>query len=87
MAGSNEAVTQGTAVPDRVMVDRLTGDIVEDRRRVRCPGVDLAELVRQFLTLEGLFGKPLDIEWAWAERKLYILQVRPIVTATAGVRR
>jgi len=39
----------------------------------------VAGLVQQFLTLEAHFGQPLDIEWALAEGKLYILQVRPIV--------
>ena len=39
----------------------------------------MAALVQQFLTLEARVGKPLDIEWAFADRKLYILQARPIV--------
>ena len=38
----------------------------------------LGGLVQQFLTLEAKFGKPLDIEWAVAGGKLYILQARPI---------
>jgi phosphohistidine swiveling domain-containing protein len=81
-AGGNQGVTGGTALTDRVVVDRLTGDIVEaDRRcpRLREAPVDVAGLVQQFLTLEAHFGQPLDIEWALAEGKLYILQVRPIV--------
>ena len=41
--------------------------------------IDIAGLVRQFLTLEARFGKPLDIEWALAQGELYILQARPIV--------
>jgi phosphohistidine swiveling domain-containing protein len=79
-AGGNEGITGGTAVPDRLVVDRLTGDVLESERR--CPALaslDVVALVRQFLTLEARFGKPLDIEWAWANGKLYILQARPIV--------
>jgi phosphohistidine swiveling domain-containing protein len=81
-AGDNEAITGGRAAPDRLVVDRLTGDILEAERR--CPrlreaALDVAALVRQFLTLEARFGGPLDVEWAWADRKLYILQARPIV--------
>ncbi|GAC1463131.1 MAG: hypothetical protein NVSMB9_00210 [Isosphaeraceae bacterium] len=81
-AGSNESITQGTVVPDRVVVDRRTGDILETvlgREQASAPVVDFAELVQQFLRLETLFGRPVDIEWALADRKLYILQARPIV--------
>jgi pyruvate,water dikinase len=30
--------------------------------------------------VEGLFGLPRDIEWAWAKQQLFILQSRPITT-------
>ena len=89
LAGSNEAVTQGTAVPERVVVDRLTGDILENHRRgnrLPPPRVNLQDLMRQFLTLEAAFGKPLDVEWALTDRQLYILQARPIVPEAAGRR-
>ena len=82
LAGGNEALTSGEAAPDRLVVDRLTGDILQEERR--CPGlehaeIDLAALVQHFLTLEARLGRALDIEWAVAGRKLYILQARPIV--------
>jgi len=82
LAGGNEGVTGGVAVPDRLVVDRLTGDILDEQRH--CAGlehmeIDLGGMVQQFLTLEARFGKPLDIEWAVAGPKLYILQARPIV--------
>jgi phosphohistidine swiveling domain-containing protein len=84
-AGDNEAVTAGTACPDRFVVDRLTGDLLEADRR--CPGlagaaIDVTGLAQQFLTLEARFGKPMDVEWAWADGKLYVLQARPVVRAT-----
>jgi phosphohistidine swiveling domain-containing protein len=82
VAGGNETVTGGTTVPDRFVVDRLTGDLLEAQQRRPQPtdgAMDVAALVRQCLTLEARFGKPLDIEWALAGRKLYILQARPIV--------
>lgn len=37
----------------------------------------LAGLGRQ---IERLFGSPQDIEWAWAEGELFVLQSRPITT-------
>jgi len=85
-AGGNAGVTGGTVRPDRVVVDRLTGDILhEDRRcaKLRGRAIDVAKMVQQFLTLETRFGRPLDIEWAQAGPDLYILQARPI----AGGRR
>lgn len=85
--GDNEAITSGAVVPDRLVVDRLTGDILEAERhcpRLREAAIDLPALVRQFLTLEAHFGQPLDIEWAWANRKLYILQARPIVNGNGS---
>jgi pyruvate,water dikinase len=81
-AGSNESITNGSGSHDRVFVDRLTGDILEEKRRTAGlpqAGLDLGRIVQQFLTLESRFGRPLDIEWAIAGRQLYILQVRPIV--------
>jgi phosphohistidine swiveling domain-containing protein len=40
--------------------------------------------VRQVVTLarraERFFGRPQDIEWTWAGRRLYLLQSRPITT-------
>ena len=85
-AGGNEAITAGTVVPDRFIVDRLTGDLLEVDRR--CPGLrqaslDVGGLVGQFLTLEAKFGQPLDIEWAVVGGTLYILQARPIVGRVA----
>ena len=82
VTGGNEGVTGGQVRPERLVIDRLTGDILEDERRDECESrldVDVTALVRQFLTLESHFGKPLDIEWALVDRKLYILQARPIV--------
>ncbi len=81
-AGGNTGVTGGTARPDRLVVDRRTGDILQEERRcarLRRQAIDLGRMVQQFLTLEARFGTPLDIEWALADRELYILQARPIV--------
>jgi pyruvate, water dikinase len=33
---------------------------------------------------EGLFGDDLDIEWAWAADRPYLLQCRPITTTALG---
>jgi phosphoenolpyruvate synthase/pyruvate phosphate dikinase len=79
LAGGNEALTQGTVRPQRIVVNRLTGDVQEHPQDSEtAPALAIPGLVQQFLTLEARFGKPLDIEWALAAGKLYILQARPI---------
>jgi pyruvate,water dikinase len=86
LAGGNEAITQGTVRPQRIVVDRLTGDVLEHPEDVSAAGaLDVPALIQQFLSLEARFGKPLDIEWALAAGKLYILQARPIVPTLAPV--
>lgn len=40
--------------------------------------IDLAEKT------EKLFGMPQDIEWAWADNKMWFVQARPI-TATGNL--
>ena len=37
-------------------------------------------IVDQLLRIEGLYGKPMDIEWAFENGELYLLQARPITT-------
>jgi phosphohistidine swiveling domain-containing protein len=86
-AGGNQGITGGTIRPDRVVVDRLTGDVLVDERRsetLKACALDATGMVQQFLALELRFGKPLDIEWAIAGRELYILQARPIVHREPG---
>ncbi|CAN5399035.1 phosphoenolpyruvate synthase [soil metagenome] len=43
-------------------------------------GEQLGELTALILKVEELYGRPIDIEWAFAEGKLYLLQARPITT-------
>ncbi len=43
----------------------------------------LAALGRQ---VEELFGQPRDVEWAWADDRVYLLQARPITTPDAAER-
>jgi hypothetical protein len=40
----------------------------------------IAELIRLIVRVEDLYNMPMDIEWAFAEGKLYLLQARPITT-------
>ena len=40
----------------------------------------VVELVRQTSAIEGYYQQPMDIEWAYEGKDLYILQARPITT-------
>jgi phosphoenolpyruvate synthase/pyruvate phosphate dikinase len=40
----------------------------------------LGELVDVLCRIEELYGQPTDIEWAYAEGRLHVLQARPITT-------
>ena len=40
----------------------------------------IQEIARVGLRVEQHYGSPQDIEWAWADGRLYILQARPVTT-------
>lgn len=54
------------------------------RVRRRDPGAaslsdgQVHELVRMALDVEAFFGRPMDIEWGWAEGEFALLQARPV---------
>ncbi|MDX6487134.1 MAG: rifampicin phosphotransferase, partial [Gaiellaceae bacterium] len=78
--GGGEAVVSGVTTPDRYWVDG-------ERVRARAAGVArtlrddeairLAELVR---TAERGFDRPVDVEFCWEGRDLWLVQCRPITT-------
>ena len=47
------------------------------------PDAVLLQLARMGASIAKHFGRPQDIEWAWAEGKLFILQSRPITALPA----
>ncbi len=80
--GLGEAVVSGLVTPDHYVLDDqgrvrefLTGD--PDRSQ-RLPDRVLAELARLGLTVAEHFGRPQDIEWAYAEDQVWLLQARPM---------
>jgi phosphoenolpyruvate synthase/pyruvate phosphate dikinase len=78
--GGGEAVVSGQVTPDRY---RLAGDRVHARaggslRTLRDDEVErVAELVRK---AEDGFGRPVDVEFCFEGRTLWLLQCRPITT-------
>jgi pyruvate,water dikinase len=79
--GGGEAVVSGEVTPDRY---RAAGDRVESRaqgvvRTLRDDEVrGVADLVRR---AESGFGGPVDVEFCFEGRTLWLVQCRPITTA------
>jgi pyruvate,water dikinase len=67
-----QVTAEGTA---EVPPERQTQLCLEDERLT-----ELATLARK---VEELYGEPRDVEWAWGEGRFWLLQARPITTATA----
>jgi pyruvate,water dikinase len=65
--GPDGHVARTAVGPDRAMARVLTDD----------EGVQVARLGRQ---VADLYGRPMDIEWAFANEDLWLLQARPITT-------
>jgi pyruvate,water dikinase len=78
--GDGEAVVSGAVTPDRYRVDgrrvraRSSGSVRtlrDDEAR------DVADVVRR---AEAGFGRPVDVEFCFEGRKLWLVQCRPITT-------
>lgn len=87
--GLGEALVQGEITPDTTVVDAVTGEIVEqrlgdkggDRPDQACLDQDrIAELKDAVKRIEALYDEPVDVEWAYADDGLRILQARPVTT-------
>jgi len=71
---------------DRMIVRRAGGgtatvELDDDRARSQVLDEDeIARLVEIGLELEAAFGSPQDVEWAFADGELFVLQSRPITT-------
>lgn len=76
-AGIGEHTVDGSVTPESWVVSH-SGEV----RQKSGPGIidhaiagAVASLAKQ---VESYFGEPQDIEWAWLDGKLYLLQARPI---------
>ncbi|MYG11608.1 MAG: hypothetical protein F4171_02245, partial [Gammaproteobacteria bacterium] len=85
--GSGDALVEGSVTPDAVLIDRVTGEVVDyrlsgkggDRPGQRCLDRSQCDLIAESVQrTEALFGCPVDVEWAFADDRLQLLQARPI---------
>jgi pyruvate,water dikinase len=77
--GLGEQLVSGAVNPDHYLVDTRTGAVLERRGDI-LDDTRLRELATIGERVEAHFGKPQDIEWAFDEEKLWIVQSRDITT-------
>ncbi len=78
--GGGEAVVSGEVTPDRYWIagDRVRARAAGALRTLRDDeALRVAELV---LAAERGFGRPVDVEFCWEGRELWLVQCRPITT-------
>jgi len=70
VAGLGEELVSGKADPKRLVLNGNDSEAPFDTSQL----ADLASKIEQ------LFGVPQDIEWAWANNQIWLVQARPITT-------
>ncbi|MCX8139781.1 MAG: PEP-utilizing enzyme, partial [Gemmataceae bacterium] len=58
----------------------------QEQQRYCLDEAALAQLAALGRQVEAYYGAPRDVEWAWCQGRLYLLQARPITTADAAER-
>lgn len=81
--GLAEKLVSGTHTPDTYIIDKSNFDVLESHLAGNEPILqatrikDVADKIKE---IEILFGLPVDIEWSYLNKQLFILQARPITT-------
>jgi pyruvate,water dikinase len=92
VAGPCSDLVDGLVDPDRWILKRSSGDVLEWRQGERdegdkdaplLGGRDLVTVHRALVRLESLLGWPPDVEWTGRAERFTLLQARPITTAGA----
>ena len=82
--GNNESLVQGSATPDYYVVNKkmkiLDKKIVSQNEGSRQKLLDqqLLNIAQLVSSISSLFDTEVDVEWAIEDKKIYILQSRPI---------
>ena len=77
--GLGESLVSGTATPKAYRFGRLSGRLLE----AETPPIDMGPLLALGRRVEALFGRPQDIEWAYADGRFHLLQARDITVSAA----
>lgn len=87
--GLGEKLVAGEVDPDQWVVDKVNGTTVECRvggatdepDAIAClDEAQLDALTTTVAAVESVFGYPVDVEWAFEDSRLHLLQARPITT-------
>jgi phosphohistidine swiveling domain-containing protein len=83
ISGLGDELAEGHALPARFVVDALSEEILETDNPTAVPlgAAQLAEVIALGLRVAEWRGMPLDIEWAWAQERAWLLQARPVTAA------
>jgi pyruvate,water dikinase len=90
--GLCQDLVDGAVDPDRWLIRRSSGEIIEWRPGVRAEpygaplldSEDIDRLYRLLIRIEKEFGWPPDVEWTGRGAELTVLQARPVTTRTSG---
>src|SRR5712692_3104685 len=86
--GLGEAIASGTVTPDTYAVRKADVAILKrtiDGERPALDDEQVREVARLVLAVESAHGIPVDIECAFANGTLYLIQSRPITTLREAV--
>jgi len=81
-AASGEVLTRRVGAKE-VALGLAAGGGVEERASDAAPcltDAQLAELTEVVKSIEAQLGDPVDVEWAWADGALHVLQSRPVTS-------
>jgi phosphohistidine swiveling domain-containing protein len=81
--GLGEKLVSGEITPDSFIIDKKQETAKQEFLNFEKKTLDakeLKELIRIGKQIESHYKKPMDIEWAIENNKVYILQARPITT-------
>ncbi|MGB0387520.1 MAG: PEP/pyruvate-binding domain-containing protein, partial [Ardenticatenaceae bacterium] len=88
VAGLGEALVSGKTEPQRWQIPRHDGSggwetsqIVTTAQAPLLREADVSKVVTLVAQACDFFGEPQDVEWAWDEERLWMLQSRPITTS------
>lgn len=84
--GDGELLVSGEKTPANYVLNKQNLNIIAEvnPEYEAHKGAHMRETVKsaapEFIKIQVLFGRPMDIEWAYANKTLYILQARPVTT-------
>ena len=86
--GLGEAVVSGKVIPDHFVLKKsfFGWQFTEQKQGKPKSNINkraLGKLANLGKTIQNHFGAPHDIEWAWANKKMFIVQSRPITALIA----